>query len=458
MSVPLRLLVIDDERISRLTTVQQLTSAGLVATAAADGPAGLAELEAQPYDVVLTDLRMPGMDGLEVLREIKHRAPDVAVIIMTAYGSVETAVAAMQGGAADYLTKPFRFVELKIRLDRLIEGRTSRRELRRLRGLLEAAPSMHGLVGRSAAMMAVQERLRLAGDSAVPVLVTGETGTGKEVVARVLHDLGERRGGPFVALACGAIPRDLAEAQLFGHEKGAYTGADRRRPGCFERAHGGTLLLDDIDDLSQEVQAKLIRVLQEGAIVRVGGEQLVRTDVRVIATTKVDLAAEVAARRFRDDLYYRLRGLEIALPPLRNRGDDVMLLTHHFLRVVARPPDSKLKFLHPEVAGILRAHTWPGNVRELRRMIESAVALCPGDTILPIHLPAAVVPRPATTDLFSLHLDGIDQVELADLVRAFERSVIDWAMQRADGQQTRAAEILGLPRTSLQSKLSRRGE
>ncbi|NOY92757.1 MAG: sigma-54-dependent Fis family transcriptional regulator [Deltaproteobacteria bacterium] len=454
----LRILVVDDERISRHTTVRQLEDAGYRAQAASDGREGLEMLDAQAFDVILTDLRMPGMSGIELLTNIKERAPEVEVILMTAYATVETAVAAMQGGAVDFLSKPFAFAELELRLRRIAELADSRREVSRLRALLKRT-TMPGLVGQSRAMVQVGERISLFADNVVPVLITGETGTGKEVVSRMIHHAGSRRSRSFVPLACGAIPKELAEAELFGHEKGAFTGASQRHRGCFERADRGTLLLDDIDDLPLELQAKLVRVLQEGTFARVGGDQPIRVDVRVVATTKVDLGEAVDAGRFRDDLYYRLRGLEIRLPRLRERGDDVMLLAQHFLSSISDSQGTPPKTLDRGAVAILRAHSWPGNVRELRRVIESAVALCrDGDTLTPAHLPDALTHRRSPSAIFSLRLEGAERIALPELLRQFEDEAIQWAMRQAKGSQTHAAEMLGIPRTSLQSKIVRHRE
>ncbi|MBI2893727.1 MAG: sigma-54-dependent Fis family transcriptional regulator [Deltaproteobacteria bacterium] len=451
-----RVLVVDDERISRHTTAVQLRQAGYLAEPAENAFVALERLAKGSWDVVLTDLRMPGMDGLAFLRQIRQRHPSIDVIIMTAYGSVETAVAAMQDGAADYLTKPFRFQELDLRLRRMAQLREAQGELQRLRSILDQTASSHGILGEAPAIRAICDRLPLLADSSAPVLVSGETGTGKELVSRALHDLGPRRRAPYVALACGAIPRELAESQLFGHERGAFTGAIARRKGCFEQANGGTILLDDVDDLPQEIQAKLLRVLQEGTLSRVGGGEDIAVDVRTIATTKHDLATAVEDGGFRRDLYYRLCGLELRLPPLRDRGDDVLLLAQHFLRLLASKEGHTPKCLSTGAADVLRRHGWPGNVRELRRVMESAVTLCPMAEVQSEHLPEYL--RGTDRDParpFSLHLDGQAKLELPELVRQFEEEIMKWAMQKARGQQSRAAELLGLPRTTLQSKLGR---
>ncbi|MBI2393890.1 MAG: sigma-54-dependent Fis family transcriptional regulator [Deltaproteobacteria bacterium] len=453
MSRPFAVMVVDDERISRHTTSQQLRAAGYVTDEAEDARAALALLAKQRWDAIVTDLRMPDMDGLALLRSIKSAHPEVDVILMTAFGTVETAVDAMRAGAFDYLVKPFRFPELELRLRRLRELRASRDELGRLRAIVDETAGGDGIVGRSSSMQRVRERIALFADHAAPVLVTGETGTGKELVARAIHERSARRQSPFVAVASGAIPSELAESQLFGHEKGAFTGAVQRRRGCFEQADGGTLLLDDIDDLPLDVQVKLLRALQEGTIVRVGGETVVHVDVRVIATTKVDLAAKVERGEFRSDLFYRLRGLELHLPPLRERGDDVVLIAQQFLQAAATDARRTPKRLSSEAAAALRSYSWRGNVRELRRVMESAMVLCAGDEISPDHLPDYVVAGPTSHRIFRLDLEHRTRLSLPDLLSEVEDEVIQWAMVQAQGQQGRAAELLGIPRTTLQSKI-----
>ena len=456
MSEPLRVLVVDDERISRITTMQQLLDEHYISDIANNSYQALEKLEMGQWDVVVTDMRMPSMDGLELLRTIKKRFAEIDVILITAFGTVETAVAAMQEGAADYITKPFSIHELIFRLKKLQELRAAHKEVNRLRGVLNDAPNFFGLVGQAPPMKIVFEHIQAFADNTVPVLITGETGTGKELVTRALHSLGSRHKAPFIPLSCGSIPKELAESDLFGHEKGAFTNAIQRRLGNFERANGGTLLLDDVDDLPLEIQVKLLRVLQEGKVVRVGGTVEKAVDVRVVATTKLNLAQAVAAGRFRDDLFYRLRGLEIHLPPLRERGDDVLLLAQHFLHLLASRDQVEPKRLSMEAVRILRRYHWPGNVRELRRAMESANVICRESEIRLEHLPEFLrdtdgKEEPAS-DIFSLHLDRCDGVSFNDEVRRFEETLVQWALTKSGGQQSRAAALLSLPRTTFQSK------
>ena len=457
MNAGLRILVVDDERLSRMTAVRQLTDAGYVAQSAPGGAEALAAFDGSDWDVVLCDLRMPGMDGIELLRRLRREQPDVDVLLMTAYATVETAVEAMQAGAADYLTKPFRFHELDHRLGRLAELRRYRREVASLRALLDAGDDEMGLVGTSPPMRAVRERIHAFAAHEAPVLVTGETGTGKEVISRALHRLGKRADGPFVPVACGAIPGSLAESELFGHERGAFTGATSRRLGAFERADGGTLLLDDIDDLPLDLQAALLRVLQEGTLLRVGGSREIRVDVRVVATTKVDLAAAAAVNRFRDDLYYRLRVLEVHLPPLRERGGDVLLLAQHFLDRLAQRGGAALS-LSAAAAAALTAYPWPGNVRELSHAIEAITAICRSGQVRVEHLPGFLVRQsdgPPGAGIVRLDLRGVEVAPLIEILADVEARLFAWALQRADGKQTRAAELLAVPRTTFQSRLGK---
>jgi two-component system response regulator AtoC len=371
---------------------------------------------------------------------------------------VETAVAAIKHGAADYLTKPFRFQELEHRLRKLREIRGFRQEISGLRALLtDTEDGAYGIIGRSPRMREVRQLIETFADHTAPVLVTGETGTGKEMVARALHQRGSRAAKPFVAVACGAIPTELAESELFGHEKGSFTGATGQRVGAFERATAGTLLLDDVDDLPLGLQVKLLRALEQQAFIRVGGSKEIGVDVRVVATTKVDLAEAAAAGLFRQDLYYRLRALEIRLPALRDRGEDTLLLAEHFLRLFSVEHKRPGLQLGPEAAASLRHYSWPGNVRELRHTVQSAVIVSTGGTLRPECFPEFVSSpmREPSHDLFTMHLESREHISFNDAVHLFEDQLLRWAMHRAGGQQNRAAELLGLPRTTFQGKLGR---
>ncbi len=449
-------LVVDDDRLIRVSMAKQLEAAGYDAAIAASAGEALQLMASRSVDIVLSDLRMPGMGGLDFLSEIKQRFPSVEVILMTAYGSVETAVSALQQGAYDYLTKPFHFNELEVRLERIASMIAMQAEVSNLRKLLSESSQVMGLVGTSQALQTVRERVATFSKSRVPLLITGETGTGKEVVARAVHDFGGKSDLPFIPVGCGTIPGEIAESELFGHEKGAFSGAVGRHLGAFERADGGTLLLDDIDDLPLGLQVKLLRVMQEGTFNRVGGEKEIEVDVRVIATTKEDLEEKCEGGHFRPDLFYRLRGLEIHLPPLRERGDDILLLATHFLQVIAGKERSTPKHIMPDAAEVLNRYTWGGNVRELIRAMESAAILARGDEIGAADLPDFLKARTKALGLFTLNLDQAQQVSLPDLMHEFETQLIDWALARSSGRQTMAAELLGVPRTTFQSKLHER--
>ncbi len=459
MTRPLKILVVDDDRVSRHSTSLQLNNNGELAQPVDGSVAALKLLQQEAWDVVLTDMRMPVMSGIEFLRRIKESDINVDVIVMTAFATVETAVEAMMAGAVDYLGKPFKFEELALRLAKIRELRETQDELRSMHEILEGMSGRNGLFGSSPGMDRVHERIEIFAEHDAPVLITGETGTGKELVARAIHAKSTRASGPFVPLACGAIPPELAESELFGHEKGAYTGAHGRATGIFERAHNGSVLLDDVDDLPLNMQVKLLRVLQEGTLVRVGGNEEIVVDTRIIATTKVDLDGRVADNRFRDDLYYRLRGLEIELPPLRERGDDALILSQHFLDRIARRDGTPTGTITPDAAQMVRSYAWPGNVRELRRTIESAYVLSRGEPITPEHFHSSVRTHRsvgAPRSPFKLDLDEYQSIDFQAVIEDFEQALIMWALAQSDGRQSGAAEILGLPRTTFQSKLGRK--
>lgn len=458
----IRVLVVDDDRSSARIMVHQLRSAGYESLLVDSGFAALERLEQGGWDVVLSDLRMPHMDGLELLRRAKEIQPNVFVFLMSAYGTVTTAVEAMQAGASDFLTKPFPLEALTVRLDKIKELCEARREIDSLRAIIWDGPGCFGgMIGRSGRMKRVFDRISAFAVASAPVLIVGSTGTGKELVARSLHQQGSRRRMPFVGVPCGAIPRELAESELFGHQRGAFTGATQHRKGCFQRAHGGTLLLDDVDDLPLEIQVKLLRTLQERTLTPVGGNQEIEVDVRLIATTKVDLSTAAAREGcFREDLFFRLRGLEIQLPPLRERGEDILLLANHFLKVLGTSEDRPPRRLSVEAADLLRRHPWPGNVRELRRAMESVVALCPDEEVAPEYLPEYLrrEPEPGNGSLFSLHLEEVESLQMRDVMQDFEAELMLWAMRHSGGNQFKAAESLGLPRSTFQNRFRRVGK
>jgi two-component system, NtrC family, response regulator len=451
----MQILIVDDDTIIRATTERRLTQHGYDVETFPNAYAALERLETGRCDLLLTDYKMTGMDGIELMRKVRSLAPEVEVVLMTAYGTVEIAVEAMQLGAADVMTKPFQLEELELRIGRILQARQTKSELELLRGIVGTPNREYGLVGNCPQIIEVRRRVRQFAAHAAPVLITGETGTGKEVVARALHHSGPRAKENFVAVGCGTIPHELAESELFGHEKGAFTGASAVRRGSFGQADGGTLLLDDVDDLPLAIQVKLLRVLQEGTMTRVGGQKTINVDVRVIATSKIDLGKVLEeGGAFRPDLYYRLRGLEIQLPPLRECGTDIVTLTNHLLGVVAVDEGVEPKSISVEALEVLQRYPWPGNVRELRRALESATVLCPGARIGLEHLPDFLRQTDDHSPFYRLRLEGCSSVDYLSLVGGFEQEVIEWAMRKSGGRQTNAARMLGIPRTTLQSKLA----
>jgi DNA-binding NtrC family response regulator len=384
----------------------------------------LARLDEVAPDLILLDLVMPGRNGMELLREIVSNGSPIPVIVLTATQTVATAVEAMKLGAIDYLTKPFEVDALRLKVRRVFERRALEDELDRLRGEID-------------------------------VLVTGESGTGKELVARAIHDLGPRSVGPFVAVNCAAIPDSLIEAQLFGHEPGAFTDARERRIGKFEAAAGGTLFLDEIGELAPGVQPKLLRTLQERRIERVGGNESISVDVRIIAATNRDLESDVAEGRFRADLYYRIHVVEIAVPPLRERRGDVRVLAERFLERVREAEGRGPSSIDPAALSILERYDWPGNVRELENAIERAVALSEGDVLEPGGLPDAIVRAAQVDGLREAVRAG--RVGIEDALARFEREILLEALEAADWNQTRTAEQLGITRRSLKLKMDRHG-
>jgi two-component system nitrogen regulation response regulator GlnG len=457
-----KLLIIDDEPgilYSLRTALENDTTAVLTAQTAR---LGLAAVAREKPDAVILDVRLPDMAGLDAFDRIRELDPRLPVIVVTAHGSTETAIEAMKRGAFEYLLKP---VDLH-QLDELVARAF---ELRRM----QATPAVFGeqpgadvadndqIVGRCPAMQEVYKTIGKIAPQDVTVLILGESGTGKELVARALYQHSKRADRPFLAINCAAIPDSLLESELFGHEKGAFTGADRQRVGKFEQAHGGTLFLDEIGDMTPTTQAKVLRVLQDQRFERVGGGDAIRTDVRVVAATNHDLPAEVAAGRFRQDLFYRLNPFTIHLPPLRERSGDIPLLAGYFLAGANRQLGKRVRGIDPAALGILEAHPWPGNVRELQNAVRYAVVHAVGEVVTPDCLPAAVrgggpTRPPATLDVLALvaellrtgHTDIYRQV-----TQAVDRAVLTAVLDHSHGNQSQASELLGISRTTLRAKL-----
>jgi two-component system response regulator AtoC len=443
-----RILVIDDEAGLRHTLLLILREEGYEVATAEDGEVGLRVALADPFDLVLCDIRMPRLDGLGFLEHYFHGGGTGLVVMMSAYGSLDTAMEAMRRGAYDYISKPFNADEVLLTVRKAQEREHLRREVDRLRKRVGEVEGFEEVVGSSGVM---REALDLAARVAPypsTVLVTGESGTGKEAVARSIHRASPRREGPFVAVNCGAIPENLLESELFGHEKGAFTGADRAREGLLAEAHGGTLFLDEIGELPLPLQVKLLRVLQERRVRRVGGSAEHPVDVRVLAATARDLVEEVQAGRFRDDLYYRVNVVQIHLPPLRARPEDVPLLADHFLRRHSARLGIPYRELPAELIPVLAAYAWPGNVRELENVIERALVLSGGE-IREEHLPPHV-----RSGGHPVHLAPDDaDLSVKRRLPSLERELITRALARTQGNRTRAAELLDLSVRALSYKI-----
>ena len=453
-----RVLVVDDERSIGLAIQRLLRSRGYEVDTATSAAQALAQLAEGGHQLVITDLNLGGTSGMDLLASVKARRPATAVVMITAYGSEKLAVEAMKRGAADYVPKPFDNDELELIVDRAFEGMTLRRDLALLREQVAGAYGFERIIGRSAAMQRVFDVIRKVADTDLTVLVRGPSGTGKELVANALHYNSPRRERPLVTVNCAAFARELVESELFGHEKGAFTGAVAARQGKFEIADGGTLLLDEIGDMPLETQAKILRVLQEQELERVGGNRPVRVDVRILAATNQDLEAKVKEGTFRQDLYYRLNVVTIALPALRARPEDVPVLIEHFLARVCERLGRGSKTLAPAARRMLLAHEWPGNVRELEHAVEQAVALASGEVIEVADLPASIVDGAPvdTTDLDGAGAGSFKEAKQR-VIAAFERQFIGEALERHAGNVSRTADELGMYRQHLQLKLTEYG-
>ena len=443
-----KILVIDDEAALRHMLRLVLEREGYRISDAANGEAALALLAQEPFDLVLCDVRMPEMDGLTFLQEALKRAPAPTVIMMSAYGTIDSAIECMKQGAYDYIAKPFKPDEILLTLRKAEERFRLLRENATLKEKLSRSGAPPALVFRSAAMQEIFSLVQKVALSSSPVLITGETGTGKELIARALHAEGERKNGPFVAVNCSAISPTLIESELFGHAKGAFTGADRERAGLFAAAHRGTLFLDEIGELPRELQPKLLRVLQEGEVLRVGESQPRRIDVRVLAATARNLREEVTRGRFREDLFYRLAVVEIQIPPLRERREDIPDLARHFLTRIAAREGRKTPVLSAECLEILSGYSWPGNVRELENFMEKTMIFNRGEVIEGLGLPGEVRRR---------ERDGGDDLSLKSAVSRMEREYIRKALAVTQGNKTQAAKLLEISLRGLLYKMKEYG-
>jgi len=442
-------LIVDDEKNMRWVLSEALTADGLEVLQASDGKEALAMVAESTPDIMILDYKMPSPDGMEVLRRLRARSHTFPIIMLTAHGNVTQAVEAIKSGATEYLTKPFDLDELKLAIEKALRMSGLVAEVERLRGELDRDYNVEGIIAADPQMMEVLNQVRKVAPTSATVMVYGESGTGKELIARAVHALSERTDGPFVSVSAGALPETLLESELFGYEKGAFTGAMTPKPGRFEMANGGTLFLDEIGDISPGVQVRLLRVLQERQFERLGGTRTIEVDVRVIAATNRDLQQLIADGVFREDLYYRLSVVPVRLPPLRNRVDDIPLLVAHFMEKF----DAGSKTISKEAMQALVSYQWPGNIRELENTIERMVILSQGEEMGVYDLPAEV--RTSTVlscqrSGFVLPEDGVDLIEV-------ESDLVTQALERTGNNLPKAAKLLGLSRRALEGRLARLG-
>jgi two-component system response regulator HydG len=447
------LLVVDDDRahLSMLRTV--LSGWGYQVTGVEDGAEAIDAVREKPFDGALMDVRMARVGGIEALQQIKAYNPAIPVIIMTAYSSVDTAVEAMKRGAYDYLTKPLNFDDLRFTLERALEHMALARENRSLKEQLSADAVLGAIIGASKAMRDLLETAVTVAATEATVLITGESGTGKELIARAIHANSNRRDGPLVTVNCAALTDTLLESELFGHEKGSFTGADRKRDGRFMQAQGGTIFLDEVGEIPLHMQAKLLRAIQEREIQRVGGDTVLKVDVRIIAATNRDLLADVQAGKFREDLYYRLNVINLLVPPLHKRTEDVPLLARHFLEHFAAKNRKHLKGFTPAAMDVLVRYPWPGNVRELENALERAVIMAVGDYLTERELPANIVARVRGGEAHELPPGGMAGMALEEI----EKAAIGQTLRETGWNKSEAAKLLQITRTTLNSKIKKYG-
>jgi two-component system response regulator HydG len=446
------ILVVDDDIAHRTMLRTLLGGWGYDVAEADDGGKAIEAVSRKPFDLILMDIRMLKVSGLEALAEIKRFNPAIPVIIMTAYASVETAVNALKEGAYDYLTKPLDFDELKLTIERAMEHSRLKEENRHLRESLATQFDSQHLIGHSPAMTRLIETMVQVAPSEATVLITGESGTGKEMIAGAIHFNSLRKNGPFVKINCAAITETLLESELFGHEKGAFTGADKRKEGKFHQAGGGTLFLDEVSEMSPAMQVKLLRVLQEREITRVGGDDVIKVDVRVIAATNKDLMREIEARRFRDDLYYRLNVVTLNVPPLRERREDIPLIARHFLTSFAKKNHKGIKGFTPQAMDRLLKYNWPGNVRELMNAIERGVVLSRSEYLGEEEFTLALRSEPQAAETPDQRIEATEPS-----LESVEKETILKALETTSGNKSEAARRLGITRRTLHLKLKKYG-
>jgi len=467
-----RILIADDEESIRWVLSKALKKKGFSVDVAEDGRQALSLFRSNSYDLAVLDIKMPGIQGLELLKKFHEEQPDILVVIMTAESTMENAVAAMKHGAYDYLTKPFDLDALDAIILKAQKAAAVTEQLGQLKDELQEQYSFgRSIIGKSQPMQEVYKDLGRIAPSDVTVLITGESGTGKELIARAVHFNSPRLGKPFIALNCAAIPRELLESELFGHEKGSFTGATERKSGKFEQANGGTLFLDELGDMPLELQAKLLRVLQEKEITRTGGNQVMPVDVRIVAASNQDLAAMVRDKTFREDLFYRLNVVPIHLPPLRERKEDIEPLVDFFLNRAKEELGVQTREFSQEALNLLKRHSWPGNVRELENVIKRAILLSPNQVLMPADFPGllgngdltgnedsleALVARKLQNSLAQMDLQDLDNL-YEMVLHQVERPLINIILQQTRGNQVRTAEILGINRNTLRKKIKTLG-
>ena len=449
------MLVVDDEQSMRELLGIMLRQVGYAVTLADGGEAAVQALMTDDFDLVITDLRMRKVDGLAVLRAAKEHSPRTVVLVVTAFASTETAVEAMKLGAYDYVTKPFKLDELRLTIANALERKRLQEENRELKRQLRREHGFEGFIGKSPRILEVFETIRKTADSGSTVMITGESGTGKELVARAVHLESARRSGPFVSVNCGAIPETLMESELFGHVKGAFTGAVASTEGLFAAAGGGTLFLDEITEIPHSVQVKLLRATQEREVRRVGDTRDVKVDVRLIAASNRDLSKAMADGVLREDLYYRLNVIPIHMPPLRERLEDIPLLVSHFIARITKDVGKSVRGISPDALAILERYHWPGNIRELENVVERAIVLGSGDLLSPDSLPPHLrMPRDEQAVTVEIPPAGVD---LEDTLTRIENRYIRLALERSGWLQVRAAELLGLSFRQFRYKLQKHG-
>ncbi len=445
--------IIDDEPIIHEVLGQLLISEGYEVEPSSSGEEGLEKFSSRPPDLILLDLLMPGMDGIEVLKRIKRIDPLAAIIIITAYASVESAIEAMKIGAFDYVQKPFKNDDLLLTIRRALEHRVLQQENLRLKDELKKKFSFENIIGKSRPMLNVFEFIKAAAPTRSTILIGGESGTGKELAARAIHQNSDRSSGPFVIVNSGSLPPDLLESHLFGHVKGAFTGATTHKKGLFESADRGTIFFDEISSVGLETQAKLLRVMQDREFMQLGGTKTIRVDVRIIAATNADLEELIEQKAFRKDLFYRLNVIKIELPPLRDRKEDIPLLVKHFMQIYSSENKKEIEGITEDVLELLENHDWPGNIRELENLIERAVVLSKSKIITRNNLPPFFLSRPDEDERPGSLLQ--DDLDLKEQTQYYQKKVIIRALKRSKGIQKKAAKSLGVKPTTLNEMIKR---